>query len=291
MSVLNQKVSMFSSYRDAEPKEVMLIDFITSSKYVDEVNTIRETNDKKKKDALKSKLPAITPSGLFKDRRCASNLIKHTGLIQVDIDKKDNEHLKMNEVKKLLTDIEQVCFASYSVSGNGLFALIKIKHPEKHKEHFIALEEDFKEDFNIIIDKSCKDVSRLRGYSYDKDYYINEDALIYDRLFEVKKPIKPKVIKLINNPITEKHDFYKALKIIDINRLDITGNNEQWFEILCSIANEYGESGRGFAHLISQYYLLYNYNRCDNDYSRALKKNYSYNIGTFFYYLKQNLTA
>lgn len=291
MNVLNQKVSMFSSYRDADPKEVILFDFLTSKEYVDEVNEIRKVEDKKVKDELKSKLPAITPSGLFDKRRSASNLIKHTGIIQVDIDKQDNEHLKMQEVKKLLEDIEQVSFASYSVSGNGLFALIQIKYPEKHKEHFLSLEYDFKNDFNIVIDKSCKDVSRLRGYSYDEAYYFNEDALIYNQLFQVTKTIKPKVKKLITEPITERHDFHKALRIIEQYNLDITGNNEQWFEILCSIANEYGETGRGFAHFVSQYSSLYDNDRCDKDYNRALKSNYRYNIGTFYHYLKLQYIA
>ncbi|KAB1068040.1 hypothetical protein F6U93_07845 [Tamlana haliotis] len=293
MSILKQKVSLFSSYKDADPKTVMLYDFITSDKFKNEVDVIRSTNNKALRNSLKSRLPAITPSGLFNERRSISNLVKHTGLIQVDIDKQDNEHLKMCDIKEILKDIEQICFASYSVSGNGLFGLIEVSNPEKHKEHFLALEEDFKNDFNIIIDKSCKDVSRLRGYTFDDDFYINENALIYDQLIHPKEKTKhkPKVIKLIHESITKEDDFYKALEVIERNRLDITGSNEQWFDILCSIANEFGESGRGFAHVISQYSNLYDYSRCDKDYSRAINNSYSYSIGTFYYFLKQHLTA
>jgi BT4734-like, N-terminal domain/Primase C terminal 2 (PriCT-2) len=289
MSVLSKKVSCFSSYRDVIPKEVKLIDFLTSKKYADNVDKIRHAKTKDEIDMLKSKLPAITPSGLFHTRRAAENLVSHTGLIQIDIDGKDNKHLNISKTKELLKEIQQVCYCAFSVSGKGLFALVQISTPEKHKEHFLALERDFKEDFNIIIDKSCKDVSRLRGYSYDPEYYVNDNALIYEKLFKVKSKTLPVINKVYSEPLNEVDTFYKALKIIENNHLDITGSNEQWFSILCSIANEFGEGGRGFAHLVSQYSTLYENNRCDKDFSRALKTNYSYGLGTFYHYLKQYL--
>lgn len=291
MSVLRQKVSYFNSYRDVIPKDVILIDFLTSDKYKKEVDKIRTAPAKQERDKLKSQLPAITPSGLFHTRRAVDNLVSHTGLIQIDIDAKDNPDIDISVLKYELSLIDNICFAAYSVSGKGLFALIPISNPTKHKEHFLALEQDFKEDFNIVIDRSCKDVSRLRGYSYDSDYYINEDAIIYSKVIEVKPYVKPSVRRLHTAPITDGDTFFKALKLIEHNHIDITGDNEQWFTILCAIANEYGEAGRGFAHIISQYSILYDGNKCDKDYNRALKSNYSYSIGTFYYYLKPYLTA
>lgn len=287
MSVLNQTISYFTNYRDNIPKDVELLKFLTSSKYKYEVEQIRNAKTKQEKDALKSKLPAITPSGLFHTKRKVKNLIQHSGLIQVDIDGKDNPSLNFAETKELLTTVEQVCFCAYSVSGNGLYALVPIADPNLHKEHFLALEDDFKYDFNIVIDKSCKDVTRLRGYSYDEDYYINENALVYEKFEEPKQKVPKQVKKAHIEAINECDDFYKSLEIISNNCIDITGSNEQWFTILCGISNEYGEGGRKFAHLVSQYSELYDSDRCDADYSRALSTNYSYGIGTFFHYFKQ----
>ena len=287
MSILNQKVSFFRNYMDNIPKDVELLKFLISPKYKFEVEQIRNVETKKERDALKCKLPAVTPSGLFHSKRCIKNLVSHTGLIQIDIDGKDNTHLNLKETKELLMDIQQVCFCAYSVGGNGLYALIPISDPSKHKEHFLALEEDFKNDFNIIIDRSCKDVTRLRGYSYDKDYYIRENALVYEGLVEPKQLVLPQINKVHIEPVNEADDFYQCLEIISNNMLDITGSNEQWFSILCAIANEFGEGGRGYAHIVSQYSELYDFNRCDTDYSRALNVNYSYGIGTFYHYFKQ----
>lgn len=287
MSILNQKVSFFRNYRDNIPKDVKLLKFLTSPKYKSEVEQIRSATSKQEKNALKSQLPAITPSGVFHTKRKVENLVHHTGLIQIDIDGKDNTHLNLAETKELLMQVEQVCFCAYSVSGNGLFALVPIADPSRHRRHFLALEQDFKNDYNIVIDKSCKDVTRLRGYSYDESYYINENAVVYEGLIEPKPTVAPQVKKILTEPLNEANDFYKALEIITKNSLDITGSNEQWFSILCGIANEFGEGGRSYAHLISQYSELYDSGRCDIDYSRALKVSYSYGIGTFYHYFMQ----
>ncbi|ALM21007.1 hypothetical protein AAT17_07110 [Nonlabens sp. MIC269] len=285
--ILDKKVSCFNSYSDTIPKDVILLDFLTSTKYKDEVIQIRNATNKKIVDTLKSKLPAITPSGLFEDKRTAKNLKTHSGFICVDIDKKDNLALDMAYAKSLISQIEQVAFASYSVSGNGIFALIPIEDPVNHKAHFYALEQDFKKDFDIIIDKSCKDVSRLRGYSYDPDAYLNHQPKIYTRKIVHEKKTAPKR-KISYNP-KNKDSFDECLKAIERYAIDITGDNEQWFSILCAIANEYGETGRQLAHFISQYSSLYEYDRLNKDYTRALQSNYGYGMGTFYHYFKSSV--
>ena len=288
MRCLDKTVSIFKNYMDANPlKSIKLRTFLTSAKYKDKVERIRSIQNKKERNRLKAQLPAVTPSGLFKTKRAAANLVEHSGLIQLDIDGKDNEHLDMQEVKEILMELPIVAYCGFSVSGAGVFALVPIAQPNRHREHFLALEEDLKNDHNILIDSSCKDVTRLRGYSYDKDYYMNENALVYEGLVEFKScsATYPKKVQI--EPINETDNFYSALKIISDYCLDITGSNEQWFTILCAIANEYGENGRSSAHLVSQYSELYDSGRCDTDYNRALSTNYSFGIGTFYYYFKQ----
>ena len=85
-SILNIEVSCFANYDSpANPRPVNLLHWLTSPKYSDNVNTIRNIDDKESRDKFKAKLPAITPSGLF-SYRSQKDLIQHSGFIQFDID-------------------------------------------------------------------------------------------------------------------------------------------------------------------------------------------------------------
>jgi hypothetical protein len=92
-SILDVQVSCFTNYNSPEnPRTISLLTWIFSGKYREEIQLIRETGDKSKRDKLKSRLPAITPSGIFTYRN-EKSLVEHNGLIQFDIDLKDNMEL------------------------------------------------------------------------------------------------------------------------------------------------------------------------------------------------------
>ena len=70
-----------------------------------------------------------------------------------------------------------------SASGLGIAVLIKI-NPKKHLESFLSLERYYLEKFQIILDKSCKDVTRPRFVSYDPNAYINHKAATYSNFLK-----------------------------------------------------------------------------------------------------------
>ena len=142
-SVLNREVSGFASYTDAVPHPVNLLAFLRSEKYANRVLEIREIEDKEQRDALKAKLPAITPSGIFSPSRGASNLIKHSGLIQFDVDATENPGISFNDLKEQLCNIQEVAYCGLSVSGRGLWGLVPIQWAKWHREHFKALKRQF----------------------------------------------------------------------------------------------------------------------------------------------------
>jgi len=288
MNILNKIVSGFRNYRDAVPKDVNLLNFLTSDKYKDKVQQIRTVQDKSQRDRLKAELPAVTPSGRFEFRRTTTNLVEHTGIIQLDIDYKENKGMDIKEVKQDLMESPIVAYCAKSVSGTGLYALVPIAYPDKHKQHFLSLEKDMLEFYQIVIDKSCKDVTRLRGYSYDPEYYINQHATVYKGLITHETVNSTYPNKLSLSICYDKDRFRKAIETIVMYQYDITGNYNQWFEILCSIANKFGEKGRVSAHIISQFSLLYDENYCDSVYNEALEHMYSYTIGTFYHYFEQS---
>ncbi|MCG8328654.1 MAG: tyrosine-type recombinase/integrase [Chitinophagales bacterium] len=119
-SVLDVEVSCFKSYRSNEPKPVNLLTWLTSDKYADQIKALRSIADKGKRDKIKSSLPAITISGSFYPIRKEEHLVKHSGLLCIDIDPKGNEHI-MNfpMLKEELFKIQNVAYAGLSASGKG----------------------------------------------------------------------------------------------------------------------------------------------------------------------------
>ncbi len=284
---LNVEVSSFEYYHSPDsPRPVNLLDWLQSDCHKTSVEQIRATTDKIRRDALKSRLPCITPSGTF-SRRSNSALIWHSGLICLDIDGKDNQHIgNFAQLKAELCKIVNVAYCGLSVSGAGYFLLIPLLYPQQHKSHFEALKEDFSR-YSIILDASCGDVSRLRGYSYDPDAYINHQPITYTRLFE-RKPRSPP-IRHLNAPTPvgqTQQRVERTIREITARQLDITGGYQQWFQIGSSLANEFGEAGRSYFHQVSQYHADYDPAKTDRQFSQCLTRAYSFRIGTFFKFCK-----
>lgn len=288
-------ISKFSNYTNPIPVETLsLFEYFNDETYKSTVERIRELTDKEEIKKLKSRLPAITVSGLFKKRKI-SDLIEHSGYICIDIDGDDNPNITdFDMVRDQLSKVVNVAFASLSVSGRGVFCVIPIKEVDKHVEHFEALRIIF-EGIGIIIDKGCKDVTRLRGYSYDPNAYFNEDAIVFTQQVDFQKnnsttqPVKTEIyVKNINsNSIKGQGDTRaKVIKIItqlNSKGIDITENYQEWFQIACAIANEFGEGGRDMFSLVSQNNPSYHPDIADKMFSECLQRGYPITIGTFFH--------
>lgn len=274
-NLLSVEVSCFRNYRDTEPVNISLDIWLRSAKYKDKVQQIRNTQDKKVRDALKSDLPAITPSGVFKQRRNDS-LVQHSGFLAFDIDEKDNTDIDLIQLKTDLMNLRSIAYCGLSVSGRGIWGLVRLSDPSNHTGHFYALQTTFK-SLEIVIDESCKDVSRLRGYSYDPDAKFNYDAVPFTKVLD--KPKKP------THRVEDwtKNNLRNVQRCIDnLNGMDVTAQEGDWFIIANALANEFGEQGRSLFHAVSRFHPDYTKGETDWKYDNALKNEYSYTIGSFF---------
>ncbi len=192
-SCLNIEVSGFANSKSIEPKPVNLLTWLTSDKYKTQVEVIRQATTKEERTVLKQRLPGITPSGSF-SKRNKDSLIKHSGLLCIDIDQQDNKHIgNYSDLKKQLCKIQNFAYVGLSVSGTGYFCLVPIAQPHQHKLHFKAMANDL-ERFGIKVDMSGSDVTRLRFYSYDNEAYFNHKATVYTKLYTEQKK-KPQPLK------------------------------------------------------------------------------------------------
>lgn len=279
-SCLAVEVSCFKDYNTVDNAvNISLLTWLTSTKYRSTVDQIRQQPDKEQRDKLKSLLPAITPSGIFSKRE-TKGLIQHSGFIGIDIDHKENRHIgNYSELKQEIIKIQNVAYCGISVSGTGYFALIPIQDPAKHLQHFLALEKAFK-NLGIVIDHKCKNVDRLRGYSYDVDPYFNHRAKVFTGTYTEPKPAR------INYRPSGDNDTANVESCLNQLHRDITGDYGTWFEIGCSLANAFSEAGRQYFHQVSRFYERYTARETDRQYDACLKGYSKITLATFFYHCK-----
>lgn len=143
------------------------------------ISQLQNESDPERAESLKKALQCFTASCTTNGGHKSADVIAHSGLLQVDVDK-----IGMEAAERLRDALqgEPCAFAAWlSPSGNGLKILVRVPDDiSRHAESFAAVEKHFLEKWEVKIDPSCKDVSRLCFVSHDPDLWINPDAEIID---------------------------------------------------------------------------------------------------------------
>ena len=246
---------------------------------------LRSCSDAERKRQIKMSLPQATISGVFSPTRSAENLVWHSGLICIDIDRKENEHIENFDtlIEDVLIRIEEVAYAAHSVSGKGYFVIIPLRYPQLHKAQFEQLVRVFS-DMGINIDRACGDVCRLRCLSYDEHPYINLDVKPFSGIYrEPKKSRQWCQCGYVESDVEEK--VARLCREIAMRHIDLTANYEDWVKIGAALSS-LGESGRQWFHLCSSQNSGYNSAECDRKFNNLLRSTRKIGIGTFFYYCR-----
>ena len=298
------KCSVFQKATDKYPLgELNLIDLVTTFHFKDKIIEYRSLTDSSDKRLKKLDLPAYTPSGIFSIRR-ANSLLTPSNVICIDIDGKDNPSISNTDhLKRMICKLPYIWYCGDSVSGCGVFCLIKYENHLLHKLYFKKLCNEFGQ-LGIVIDKSCSDISRLRFVSYDPNPFVNTAAEVFsitnDDRYENNICIgMDSGISSRSSLINVKHEnvedalltqsyFIKDSRIYNSNRclvesiinkvilsgIDITIEYNDWFTIGCIIKMMYGESGRSIFHQVSRFYPNYYEAETDNLYDSIMSHTY-----------------
>lgn len=276
------EISLYPSVADIKSNKTIPFDLFLESirdgKWQDVVNKIRVIKDKKERNELKVRIaPCVTIPGTF-TQRYDNNITAHSGYVAVDIDDVgDPEALK----DKLKGD-KYVVAAFTSISGRGLCAIFKV-NPEKHREAFQGISEYLNSSYQIASDPTSVNVSRARFVSFDPHIYIAARAEKFT-LYPKSKPPKK-----IDKSIYEEGDFKFLLDQIMSRRLNVADDYHNWLRVGFAFVHKFGESGREYFHVVSQYSDKYEPNKCDKQYDACLKHRGSNEatISTFYYLCKQ----
>ena len=277
-SLFDTNIGYYSNVRDNVGTEISLRDFLFCNKYKEQIEHIRSIKDEDVQKSLKKQLPLATISGTLAPIIHADNLVTHSNLLCIDIDKKDNMDVDwFDDLKYEWCNIPQILYAGHSIRGKGWFVIFHIAYPQKHEAQFEALQQDFFR-VGLIIDETCKDVSRMRFISYDPEPYVNEDATLYTKVW-----VEPK-------PTYHSSCTYSSKKMEQVERccqeiarrgIDITADYNNWFRVGAALAS-LGEPGRSLYHLVSSQNEKYRASETDKKFDNLLRNVKRIKIGTFF---------
>lgn len=286
-SYLDTRISVYNGVTDNVGVICPLRAFLFSKKHKKDVERVRSLYGSEAYKQEKKHLPMAAISGTFRTRNIG-DLIEHTGLICIDIDAKDNPHLDMaKDVMPRLRELPYVFYAGKSVSGNGYFAIIPLLHKGLHRQHYCSLKHVFLE-MGINIDKNCGDVTRTRFISYDDNFYMNENAELYDGLEsedEWRKNISvfpsSSVGSLPENGLTDEQKVEFCVRMIEERHIDITEGYANWVSVGASLASM-GEKGRIYFHRVSKQNAGYKYGQTDRKFTNVMATMKKFNLGYFF---------
>ena len=223
-SVYNDSTDAYGRFADRETGECIqqmtIREFCLTDRwkpYVQRLRAMRQAFGSKAKKMpeyieTKKMLPGATLSGLFalyEDdslthpgqrvmvSRRESHLLQHTGWLAIDIDLADNAQLSNFENIRMVCRFRpEIGLLMRSCSGSGYFGLVRLAYPERHKEQFKALLQEYSY-MGISLDKACSNIGRVRFASWDdpEHIYINEDVVPYRGVLEDVPQIIPQAVR------------------------------------------------------------------------------------------------
>ena len=284
---LDAEVSLFENVFSPKPiKNITYRDWLFKENkgLMDKVNRVRAEQNSE----LKLTLPCITGSGIISDGRADNNLKHHNGCIVLDIDYKDNLHLKEEHFfklkEKVFRKINEICYAGLSVRGKGYYLIIRIENPNRHKGYFEYLSRWFENAEEIKIDTSGRNIGRLRIYSVDDNPYINESATI----------LKESVLNKITVPTISRrgaaseNNLVELVEKIESSGISVAPSYDEYLKLAIVFANEQGEIGRVLFHRVCSLDPSYNSRECDKQFNEVSKRNYTQcSKGTLVHLMKR----
>jgi|GEM_PF-1109300 len=240
MNCLNVKISYFKNNKDtANPATVSLWSYLNSGKHRNRVEELRAAQTDVERIHLKERLPGITPHGVF-SYRDAAHLVKHSGLIQGDIDFKQNPY-DPESIKREISKLANVAYCGLSASGNGLWFLVPIADLDKHAEHYAAMVQDFAR-LGLVLDTKVKGVESFRYFSFDPAPYFNPQATPYERLL-VLSAARPLQARKTSHSIESSPAVWAANYLAENAAADAYDYGD-YMRIAAACKFEWGEAGK-----------------------------------------------
>ncbi len=278
------QISYYKNIRDDQDVDIEINSFlegIRTGKWQDVVLDIRAAPTKEIRDLKKKTAPLVTVSGSFAARKDDA-LRNHSGFIAIDIDHVEN----IEETRKLLSNDSYTYACFISISGSGLCVISRIDGT-RHLDAFNGIASYLYNNYQLIVDQSCKNLARARFVSYDPFIFVNTKAQQFKKYLAKQKELKTHKVVVVKN------DFDAMIEQMDRKQLNLCEDYSDWISICYALVSEFGEQGRDHFHTLSSHSSKYNSDDCDRQYSACLKnhsesKGKKSTIATIYFHAKQN---
>ncbi len=223
-----------SYYKNAEDNSGILVDFakvlrnIKKGLWKEQIQALRKM-DKGDYSDNKRYLSCVTFSGTFLPTRHDAHIQQYNQILCLDIDKITAEVL--SDLQDALTLDRHVLAMFVSPSGVGLKVLVRVD--SEAKDHYSAFEccrLYFKENYQIDLDISGKNLARLCFVSYDPDLFYSPEAV----------PFNVEISETNRQRIYGDREIYSKTGVVTTNDLEIYRVCKYWADYHC----EYKEGSR-----------------------------------------------
>ncbi|MCF7760973.1 MAG: hypothetical protein K9M98_10770 [Cephaloticoccus sp.] len=201
--LLKRQISFFPCVSRKEQKTLPgfsvsdALEEIKSGKYLADVEAVRNKvwlEDDVAVKALKQKMPAVTWSAKFADRRRKADPHTPTGILALDFDNIGNAETVRDKVG---LDRAQVLAVAVTVGGRGLRVLVAVDAEADHTACFVTARDYFKAAHGLEADEACKDITRLGIQSWDEGIIINGGMLnVFTPNDEAEHPTSQHIISV-----------------------------------------------------------------------------------------------
>jgi len=295
------------------------LELIKNGAYKDQVSVLRKyllEGNTEYYDREKRRLPAVTFSAVFDQKRNRSSISSYNQLLVLDFDKLDKE--VMDSLKSNFSNDPYIISFWDSPSSKGIKGLVYLDFSTdfaeeevnlRHTYGFRRVFEYFKEKYAIELDKSGSDVTRLCFFSFDPNIFIREtitpfyiDYVVTEvavakstvRTTSYSYSAEPTANQKFNpdgkNRQPDRTELQSIIRFLSKRRLSITSSFHNWYQVGYAIANTftYDLGSKYFVSLSRLDGKAFNEKGCKNmiDYCYANSMG-KFSFATVVYFAKQ----
>ncbi|MCH7724746.1 MAG: PriCT-2 domain-containing protein [Bacteroidetes bacterium] len=268
--ILNQKVSYQPNAWSSFSQEITILEVIKEIKcdiherQISNLRNLLKSGDKESYNNHKKNLPAVTFCGTFEKERKKSNLKTYNCVLVLDVDKLNPEEFQ--RVKSCFFKDNFVFTFWESPSQQGVKGLVNLHFTfelnetnidRAHKGAFLKLKKYFTDKYDIELDISGSDTTRLCFLSFDPIVKL-KDSITGFEILEVDILIIPEPADITtraipvhlsnrdalfnpkdkNEPIDRK-TMQSIIKYLEKRKYSITNSYEEWYRVALAIANTF----------------------------------------------------